>query len=108
MLQYVRPDAFELATSCSVNEASTSQSPFIWIKTTMPSTRPGRVGPSILSTSWSRYRSSLFFLHQGQKHVFQAGLAPANHADPGTELFGLGQIVGVEEDRHSFACDQAC
>jgi hypothetical protein len=34
MLQYVSPDAFELATSCSVNEASTSQSPFFWIKTT--------------------------------------------------------------------------
>src|SRR5260370_550906 len=44
----------------------------------MPSTRPGRAGPSILSTSWSRDRSSLLFLHQGQKHVFQAGLAPAH------------------------------
>src|SRR6266566_494310 len=78
MLQYVSPDAFELATSLSVNEASTSQPPFFWIKTTMPSTRPGRGGPSILSTSWSRYRSSLFFLHQSQKHVFQAGLAPTH------------------------------
>jgi hypothetical protein len=35
MLQYVSPDAFELATSCSVNEASTPQSPFFWIKTRM-------------------------------------------------------------------------
>src|SRR5712692_10691802 len=44
----------------------------------MPSTRPGKAGPSILSTSWSRYRSSLFFPHQGQEHVFQAGLASAH------------------------------
>src|ERR1700687_987827 len=44
----------------------------------MPSTRPGRADPSILSTSWSRCRSFIFFLHQGQKHVFQAGLAPAH------------------------------
>src|SRR5258708_39889357 len=154
----------------------------------MPSTRPGRAGPSILSTSWSTYRSFVFFLHQCQKHVFQAGLAPAhflhlcaclhqqthewaylalaaqfqeemavvevamgalwplsepgqhllgeatphdlclraagpgtqfigganrhefalaNHADLGTELFGLGQIVRVEEDRHSFPRNQA-
>src|SRR5947209_6809122 len=154
----------------------------------MPSTRPGRAGPSILSTSWSRYRSCVFFLHQCQEHVFQAGLAPAhflhrgprvdqqahkrthlalaaqlyeevtvvqismgdlwpfsergqhllgeaishdlclraagpgaqiigganrdefalaNHPDLSTELFSLGQIVGVEEDRHPFACDQA-
>src|SRR5450432_1816967 len=33
---------------------------------------------SVLSTSWSRYRSSLFFLHQCQEHVFQAGLASAH------------------------------
>jgi hypothetical protein len=32
-LHYVSPEAFELATSCSVNKASTSSSPFFWIKT---------------------------------------------------------------------------
>src|SRR5579875_2968021 len=47
----------------------------------LPCDRPARQSLSFLSRSWSKYHSSLFFLHQRQEYLFQAGLAPVHFLD---------------------------